>query len=45
MKGLLVKGAEKAFDDAHKKYKSCKSIEILYEQPEKIADFFDIIYE
>ena len=45
MKSLLIKGAEKAFEDAAKKYKACKSIEQVYEQPEKVADFFDIIYE
>jgi hypothetical protein len=31
MKGLLIKGAEKAFEDAHKKYKSCKGIEVIYD--------------
>ena len=31
MKGLLIKGAEKAFEDAIKKYKQCKSIESSFE--------------
>jgi len=31
MKSLLIKGAEKAFEDAAKKYKACKSIEQVYE--------------
>jgi hypothetical protein len=30
MKTLLIKGAEKAFDDALKKYKNVKSIESIY---------------
>lgn len=45
MKSLLMKGAEKSFEDALKKYKVVKSIEAIYEQPEKVADFFEIIYE
>jgi hypothetical protein len=45
MKMILIKGAEKAFEDAAKKYKQSKSIEQIYEQPDKVADFFDIMYE
>lgn len=45
MRGLLMKGAEKAFEDAVKKYKACKNIEQAYDHPEKVADFFDAIYE
>lgn len=45
MKGLLIKGAEKAFEDAQKKYKASKVIESVFDTPEKAADFFDIIYE
>ena len=45
MKASLIKGAEKVFEDAVKKYKACKNIEAHYEQPEKVCDFFDIIYE
>lgn len=45
MKVLLIKGAEKAYEDANKKYKQCKSIEQIYEQPDKVADFFEIVYE
>lgn len=45
MKSLLMKGAEKAFEDAIKKYKNCKNIEQAFEHPEKVADFFDHVYE
>ena len=45
MKAILIKGAEKAFEDAVKKYRHCKNIESLYEQPEKVSEFFDLIYE
>lgn len=46
MKDLIVKGAEKGFDDSMTKYKQCKSIEASYEEgPEKVADFFELIYE
>lgn len=45
MKNLLVKGAEKAYEDAYKKFQSCRGIEVIYEQPEKVSDFFEIVYE
>ena len=45
MKSILIKGAVKAFEDAVKKYKSCRSIEQYYNTPDKIADFFDVVYE
>jgi hypothetical protein len=45
MRVILIKGAEKSFEDACKKYKSCKNIEKVYDQPDKVADFFDIVYE
>lgn len=45
MRAILIKGAEKAFEDATKKYKQCKNIETVYDQPDKISDFFDIVYE
>jgi hypothetical protein len=31
MKTILIKGAEKSFEDAMKKFKSCKSLEAAYE--------------
>ena len=31
MKAILIKGAEKAFEDAVKKYKACKNIETMYD--------------
>ena len=31
MKAILIKGAEKAFEDAVKKYKQCKNIENIFE--------------
>ena len=42
---MLIKGAEKTFEDAVKKYNSCKGIEAIYEQPEKLSDFFEMVYE
>lgn len=45
MRAILIKGAEKSYDDAMKKYKNCRSIEAVFEYPEKVADFFDLIYE
>jgi hypothetical protein len=45
MKILLLKGAEKAYEDANKKFKSCKTIETIFEQPERVSDFFEIVYE
>lgn len=45
IKSLLIKGAEKAYDDFVKKYKVSKNIEQIYEDQEKVAEFFEIIYE
>lgn len=45
MKSILIKGAVKAFEDAIKKYKTCRNIEQYYATPDKIADFFDVVYE
>ena len=45
MRGILVKGAEKAFEDSQKKFKSAKSIENFFEEPDSFQDFFEVIYE
>lgn len=45
MKGILIKGAVKAFEDALKKYRDCRNIEQYYATPDKVADFFDAVYE
>lgn len=46
LKDLILKGAEKGFDDCMAKYKQCKNIENSYQDGvERIADFFDLIYE
>lgn len=46
MKSLIIKGAEKGYEDSLAKYKQCKTIESSFEHgSEKVADFFDLIYE
>jgi hypothetical protein len=45
LKNLLIKGAQKGFDESLLKFKKAKSIEGYYEQPEKVADLFELIYE
>lgn len=45
MRSILIKGAVKAFEDAVKKYKSCRSIEQYYKMYDRIDDFFDVVYE
>lgn len=42
---LLIQGAEKEYENAQKKYRQFRSIEQLYEQQDKVADFFEIVYE
>ena len=45
LRGLLLKGAEKGLEDCALKFKQARMIEQWYEQPEKVADFFEVIYE
>lgn len=46
LKHLIVKGAIKGFEEQMLKYKQCKTIEVAFEEGlDKIADFFDLIYE
>ena len=46
LKNIIIKGAEKGLDDSMAKYKQCKNIEATYESgTEKVADFFDLVYE
>ncbi len=43
-KSLLLKGAQKSHEEAAKKFKQARTIEICFGQPDKVADFFDVIY-
>lgn len=46
LKDLIFKGVEKGIEDCQSKYKQCKSIEKMGEEVgEKVADFFDLLYE
>lgn len=45
MKGLLLKGAQKSHEEAIKKFRQAKTIETCFDHPEKIADFFDVVYD
>lgn len=45
MRQILIKGAEKSYDDSVKTLSSAKTIQKYFEREDKVADFFEVIYE
>lgn len=45
MRGILIKGAEKSYDDSVKQLQNCKGIQKYFDRDDKIADFFEVVYD
>ena len=45
MQQLLVRGAQKTYEEASRKYENAKSIEKAFDKPEIIVEFFEIVYD
>lgn len=45
MRQILIKGGEKSYEDAVKQITSCKGIQKYFDREDKIADFFEVVYE
>jgi hypothetical protein len=45
MRGILIKGAEKSYDESVKQLQSVKNIQKYFDREDKVADFFEVVYE